>query len=239
MQRQRNTKRGSAYTADNATTSPNSAFVALDNRPRNSQPQSRSMIFLSGEERVKNPLPDGLRNAMSIVNNHQVDFALALTNSDGQPAIGWQCVYRIRQKVREDLEQLSSMAHDHRVGRYVLQKIRPFRGELWLVQTQRRLCQGRQIDRFLGVWRPIETQRAMRNTGDIRELFGNLAGKLPHLGRIVGVHLQQIRQIGDRLQGIIDFMHDRSRILSGSRYGLAPEQSPFNFSPPFSILDTV
>jgi hypothetical protein len=51
------------------------------------------MILLCGKERVENLLPDGLRNALPIVNHHEVDFALALANSDGQPAIGWQCVY--------------------------------------------------------------------------------------------------------------------------------------------------
>jgi hypothetical protein len=57
------------------------------------------MLFLSGKERVKNPLPDGLRNAMPIVGDHQVDFAFDLANFIGQPPIERRCVYRIREKV--------------------------------------------------------------------------------------------------------------------------------------------
>ena len=99
MQGQGNTKCGTVYAAANATSSSNSAFVALDNRLGNSESQSRSMIFLGGKERFKDPRPDGVRNAVPIVNDHQVDFALALANSNGQSAIGRQCVYRIREKV--------------------------------------------------------------------------------------------------------------------------------------------
>jgi hypothetical protein len=123
---------------------------------------------------------------MPIVGDHQVDFALALAHSNGQPPIGRQCVYRIRKKIGQHLEQLSSMANDHRVGGYVLEQLCLFSCEPLLVHTQRGLCQGRQIDCFLGVRRPVETQRAMRNADDSGELFSNLTGILPDAGRIVG-----------------------------------------------------